>query len=184
MCCGRWRRARPMPRWRSRCRSPNRRWRNTRTRFSPSSACPKSRRCIDELPRCWRSYATRTDRADPDRRRRNGLCACAGHPGPYRDGCRVTHLSKVGDARWFAVLFPDGYRQSWAVPGSVTPALQAGIDDVAFVRSLLDFVGDQYGVDSSNLTATGISNGGFFGQVLGCRLADHLAAIAPVAGLM
>ena len=97
---------------------------------------------------------------------------------------RITHLSTVADAHGFAVLFPNGYKQSWAVPGSDTPAQRAGIDDVAFVRSLLDFLGPQYGVDSSNAMATGISNGGFFVQVLGCRLADHLAGIVPVAGLM
>ena len=108
------------------------------------------------------------------------------HGWPMSGGqmSRITHLSNVGDAHGFAVLFPDGYRQSWAVPGSATPAQQAGIDDVAFVRSLIDFLGDQYGVDSSNVTATGISNGGFFAQVLGCRLADHVAGIAPIAGLM
>src|SRR5438067_13610754 len=97
---------------------------------------------------------------------------------------RSTLLSSVGDSHGFAVHFPDGYRQSWAVPGSATPAQQAGIDDVAFVRSLIDFVGDQYGVDSSNVTATGISNGGFFAQVLGCRLADPLAGIVPVSWVM
>jgi len=97
---------------------------------------------------------------------------------------RITHLSAVADAHGFAVLFPDGYKQSWAVPGSETPAQQAGIDDVAFIRSLLDFLGPRYDIDSSSAIATGISNGAFFVQVLGCRLVDHLAGIVPVAGLM
>jgi polyhydroxybutyrate depolymerase len=97
---------------------------------------------------------------------------------------RITHLSSVADAQGFAVLFPDGYQQSWGVPGSDTPAQKAGIDDVAFIRSLLDFVEPEFGVDSSSVVATGISNGGFFVQVLGCRLADRLAGIVPVAGLM
>ena len=96
----------------------------------------------------------------------------------------ITHLSAVADAHGFAVLFPDGYKQSWAVPGSVTPAQLAGIDDVAFVRSLLDFLGTEQTVDSSSAIAAGISNGAFFVHVLGCRLADHLAGIVPVAGLM
>ena len=108
------------------------------------------------------------------------------HGWPMSGGqmSRITHLSKVADAHGFAVLFPDGYQQSWAVPGSNTPAQLAGIDDVSFMRSLLDFLGHQYGVDSSNAIATGISNGAFFVHVLGCRLADHLAGIVPVAGLM
>jgi polyhydroxybutyrate depolymerase len=108
------------------------------------------------------------------------------HGWPMTGGqmSRITHLSTVADAHGFAVLFPEGYKQSWAVPGSDTPAQKAGIDDVAFVRSLLDFLGPQYGVDSSNAMATGISNGGFLVQVLGCRLADHLAGIVPVASLI
>ena len=108
------------------------------------------------------------------------------HGWPMTGGemSRVSHLSRVADEHGFAVLFPDGYKQSWAVPGSATPAQQAGIDDVAFVRTLLDALGSRYGIDSSSVIATGISNGGFFVQVLGCRLADHLAGIVPVAGLM
>jgi polyhydroxybutyrate depolymerase len=96
----------------------------------------------------------------------------------------ITHLSDVANTHGFAVLFPNGYMQSWAVPGSETPAQKAGIDDVAFVRSLVDSLSPQYGFDSSRVIATGISNGGIFAQVLGCRLADHLAGIVPVAGLM
>jgi polyhydroxybutyrate depolymerase len=96
----------------------------------------------------------------------------------------ITHLSEVANTHGFAVLFPNGYKQSWAVPGSDTPAQNAGIDDVGFVRSLLDSVGPHYGFDSSRVIATGISNGGIFVQVLGCLLADHLAGIVPVAGLM
>lgn len=96
----------------------------------------------------------------------------------------ITHFSAVADLHGFAVLFPQGYQRIWAVPGSSTPAEQAGIDDIAFVRALLDSVGQLYGLDSSRVVATGISNGGIFTEVLGCSMADRLIGIAPVAGLM
>jgi len=94
----------------------------------------------------------------------------------------VTHLSAVADAHGFAVLYPQGYGDSWSVPGGLpTPAHQAGVDDVAFVRALLDSVGPQYHVDTTRAVATGISNGGHLVQTLGCALADHLVGIVPVA---
>jgi polyhydroxybutyrate depolymerase len=94
----------------------------------------------------------------------------------------ITHLSAVADAHGFAVLFPQGYGNSWSVPGGLpTPAHKAGIDDVAFVRSLLDSIGPDHQLDTSRAVATGISNGGHLAQTLGCALADHLVGIVPVA---
>jgi len=94
----------------------------------------------------------------------------------------VTHLSGVADAHGFAVLFPQGYSRSWSVPGGAsTPAHNAGVDDVAFISALLDSVGPRYSLDTSRVTATGISNGGYLVQALGCALASHLEGIVPVA---
>jgi polyhydroxybutyrate depolymerase len=94
----------------------------------------------------------------------------------------ITHLSAVADAHGFAVLFPQGIGDSWSVPGGLpTPAQQAGVDDVAFVHSLLDAVGPKFRLETSRAVATGISNGGHFAQALGCALADHLAGVVTVA---
>jgi polyhydroxybutyrate depolymerase len=94
----------------------------------------------------------------------------------------VTHLATVADAHGFAVLFPQGYGNSWSVPGGLaTPAHEAGIDDVAFVRQLLDSVGPTYQLASSHAVATGISNGGHLVEALACSLADDLMGIVPVA---
>jgi polyhydroxybutyrate depolymerase len=94
----------------------------------------------------------------------------------------ITHLSAVADAHGFAVVFPQGYGNSWSVPGGLpTPAQKAGIDDVSFVRSLLDSIGADYQIDTLRAVATGISNGGHLAETLGCALADHLLGIVPVA---
>jgi polyhydroxybutyrate depolymerase len=112
------------------------------------------------------------------------VVAFHGYPMTAGQMSRITHLSAVADVHGFAALFPQGYGQSWAVPGGSTPAQQAGIDDVAFVRELLDAVARAYELDASHVVATGISNGGILTEVLGCTLADRLLAIVPVAGLM
>ena len=94
----------------------------------------------------------------------------------------ITRLAAVADAHGFAVLFPQGFGNSWSVPGGLdTPAHQAGIDDVAFVRELLDSVGPTYQLDVSRAVASGISNGGHLVEALGCAVADHLLGIVPVA---
>src|SRR2546427_12133606 len=112
------------------------------------------------------------------------VIAFHGYPMTAAQMSRITHLSAVADRHGFAVVFPRGYGQSWAVPGGNTPAEQAGIDDVAFVRTLLDVVARTYGLDTSRVVATGISNGGILTELLGCSLSDRLVGIAPVAGLM
>jgi polyhydroxybutyrate depolymerase len=96
----------------------------------------------------------------------------------------ITHLTTVADLHGFAVSFPQGVRNSWAVPGFDSPALQSGVDDVAFVRALLGAVGSQYQLDTSRVVATGLSNGAVLTQLLGCSMADRLIGIVPVAGPM
>jgi polyhydroxybutyrate depolymerase len=54
--------------------------------------------------------------------------------------------------------------------------------DAAFVAALLDAVEAERCVDRRRVYATGFSNGGFFANLLACRLADRFAAIAAVAG--
>jgi polyhydroxybutyrate depolymerase len=56
--------------------------------------------------------------------------------------------------------------------------------DAEFVRALLDQLEAERCVDRRRVFATGMSNGGFFANLLGCVMADRLAAIAPVSGAM
>src|SRR5262245_208130 len=54
--------------------------------------------------------------------------------------------------------------------------------DRDFVRRLLDHLERSRCVDRRRIYATGMSNGGFVASLLGCQLADRLAAVAAVAG--
>ena len=57
-------------------------------------------------------------------------------------------------------------------------------DDLAFFNSMLDKLSSSYAVDATRIYATGLSDGGFMDFRLGCRMADRLAAIAPVGAEM
>jgi polyhydroxybutyrate depolymerase len=50
------------------------------------------------------------------------------------------------------------------------------------VGAVLDRLEGEHCVDRSRVYSTGFSNGAFFSHVLGCVMADRIAAIAPVSG--
>ncbi|AWS42293.1 PHB depolymerase family esterase [Streptosporangium sp. 'caverna'] len=72
----------------------------------------------------------------------------------------------------------DGDRQAW----QGAPYAAPGVDDVAFTSDLLDTLEEGLCVDQRRVYATGKSNGAGFTGLLACRMADRIAAIAPVAG--
>lgn len=91
-----------------------------------------------------------------------------------------TQLSKLADTEGFLYVSPQG-------TGSIAfwnagPAAE-GPKDVEFVSDLIDHMGQQFCVDPARVYVTGLSNGAFMSSLVGCRLADKVAAIAPVAGL-
>lgn len=61
-------------------------------------------------------------------------------------------------------------------------AASNGVDDVLYVRRVLDHLATQRNVDASSVYATGFSNGGMMSHRLACALADRLAGIAAVGG--
>ncbi|WP_370942312.1 PHB depolymerase family esterase [Amycolatopsis sp. cg5] len=58
----------------------------------------------------------------------------------------------------------------------------AKADDVQFTKDLLTTLEKALCVDTHRIYASGKSNGGGFTGLLACRLADRIAAFAPVAG--
>lgn len=57
-----------------------------------------------------------------------------------------------------------------------------GNRDLTLVTRLLDDLERTYCIDRARVFATGFSNGAFFSNLLGCAMADRIAAIAPVSG--
>lgn len=101
--------------------------------------------------------------------------------GGYGSGkgfAKTTGLNNLADREGFVVVYPDGIDRHWNDGrGTANP----GINDVGFVRVLIDRLIRFRNIDSSRIYATGISNGGFFTQKLACEMSDKIAAFAPVA---
>jgi polyhydroxybutyrate depolymerase len=86
----------------------------------------------------------------------------------------------------FIVMYPYGTGSplSWNAGACCGTAASDGIDDIQFVRDILDKAQTDLCIDPSRVYATGMSNGGFLSHRIGCELADRFAAIAPVAGVL
>lgn len=94
---------------------------------------------------------------------------------------KLTNMNAVADRYGFIVVYPDGYKRSWADGRGIRPADKAGVNDVAFLGAVLDQVMAKQKVDATRIYVTGMSNGGFMTERLGCDLSTRIAAIAVVA---
>lgn len=70
-------------------------------------------------------------------------------------------------------------------PGTTTTGWKfeiANNRDVTFTEVLLDTLETEFNIRHDGIYITGISNGGYFSDILACNIGDRLAAIAPVIG--
>ena len=97
---------------------------------------------------------------------------------------KSTGLSERADTHGFLVAYPSSYQGNWE-DGRDSPYLPPeGVSDLAFVDALIEDIQSSYSIDPHRIYATGVSNGGFFSQRLGCERTEVFAAIAPVIGSM
>ena len=96
----------------------------------------------------------------------------------------LTDFDSVADTNNLLVAYPDGYDKSWADGRGAAPADRRHVDDVGFLAALVAKLQADYGVPAGHVFATGMSNGGFMSNRLGCDRADVFAAVAPVAGTL
>ncbi len=93
-------------------------------------------------------------------------------------------FTKLARKEKFIVVYPAGVGGNWN-DGRETKATQAHrekINDVGFVRAIIDNLSEEYPVDQDRIFATGPSNGGIFSHYVGANLSGKFAAIAPVIG--
>jgi len=111
---------------------------------------------------------------------------------------RFCGMTEKADEAGFVVVFPfgtglrprrlswncgprSGYER-WVGGAGSDEAAQHNVDDVAFVGALLDDLATVIHVDPSRVYASGISTGAIMCYYLASRMADRIAAIAPVGG--
>jgi polyhydroxybutyrate depolymerase len=81
-------------------------------------------------------------------------------------------------------IYPDGYGRTWNDGRGNTAAGLAEVDDVGFIRSLIDDAARVADGDPSRVGAAGISDGAVMCHRLGLELSDRISAIAAVAGTL
>ena len=96
---------------------------------------------------------------------------------------RISGLSKQADTSGFIIVYPNGTgeKKSWNGGHCCGEAAKNNVDDVGFVRALIDELATFINIDPDRVYATGFSNGAIMVYRLACELPDRIAAIGPVA---
>ena len=97
-------------------------------------------------------------------------------------------VEKSNQAGFIAVFpngtsrLPSGILATWNAGTCCGRAVDQKIDDVGFLKSVIERVSTQVGIDRRRIYATGMSNGALMSYRLACELPGLIRAIAPVAG--
>jgi polyhydroxybutyrate depolymerase len=100
----------------------------------------------------------------------------------------LTGFSRKADREGFLVAYPNGSGAledrlfTWNGGTCCGYSSRENVDDVGFVRAVIDEIAAHFPVDPRRIYATGISNGGILSYRLACEMGDRIAAIGSVAG--
>lgn len=96
----------------------------------------------------------------------------------------LTGYDALADTLGFLFVYPDAYESNWndarAVPGM--PAYDLDVDDVGFIKAVIDRVKADYNVDAARVYLVGVSNGGMMAHRMACEAPERFAAIASAMG--
>jgi len=100
-------------------------------------------------------------------------------------------LTAKSNSAHFVIVYPEGVPsdgllgiQTWNAGTCCDFAMEHNIDDVQFIRQLIQKLTAAYKINTKKIYATGMSNGAMMTYRLGCELSQQLAAIAPVSGTL
>jgi polyhydroxybutyrate depolymerase len=101
---------------------------------------------------------------------------------------RKTNFSVESEKEGFICVYPNGFSRfplffrMWNGGYCCGIALDKNVDDVGFIKTLINHLCSQLTIDPQRIYVTGHSNGAIMAYRLGAELSDMIAAIAPVAG--
>jgi polyhydroxybutyrate depolymerase len=116
------------------------------------------------------------------------VIALHGHGATSASMPKLTGLNALADREGFFVAYPEGSSwrgipwRSWNAGRCCGYGVSRAVDDVAFIRELIDTLARSHAIDRQRVFVTGASNGAMMAHRLACELSDRIAAIAPVAG--
>ncbi len=98
---------------------------------------------------------------------------------------QLSHAARAGQV----LVFPNGISRlrsgmlaTWNAGACCGAARDENVDDVGFIRAVLERVMGQLNIDRQRVYATGMSNGAMMAYRLACEMPELIRAIAPVAG--
>jgi polyhydroxybutyrate depolymerase len=96
---------------------------------------------------------------------------------------QLSHAIAKSDSAGFIVIHPEawGTPTSWNAGTCCDPARASNIDDIGFMKKILDEAEAKLCIDLDRVYAMGLSNGGYMSHRMACELSDRVAAIGPVA---
>lgn len=107
------------------------------------------------------------------------VIALHGSFGSGEKFAKNTNFNALADQEGFAVVYPDAIDTHWNDGrGTVSP----NVDDVGFIKALIEQLVRFRNIDKSRIYAAGLSNGGMLTQRLACEMSDQIAAFASVSG--
>lgn len=93
-----------------------------------------------------------------------------------------TGMNRTADRYNFIVIYPAGIKGDWNVGFDLS--YQKGINDIGFVKAILDSLKKDHQINKHAVFATGLSRGGFFCHRLASEIPDAFTAIASVGGTL
>lgn len=90
----------------------------------------------------------------------------------------------------FILVLPDGWgsesgsQNSWNAGRCCAPATNNSIDDLTFVRTIVDSISKRYAIDSTRVWSVGFSNGGMMAYRLACEMSETFTAIGVGGGAL
>jgi polyhydroxybutyrate depolymerase len=104
-------------------------------------------------------------------------------------GGRGENMARIGfremvASEGFIAVYPTAWYNHWNDGRNAVRirSQRENVDDVKFIRAVVDDIAARQHIDRSRVFATGVSNGGIFCHYLAANAADLFAAIAPVIG--
>lgn len=107
----------------------------------------------------------------------------------YQANDKYYGLISKSEREGVVVAFPNGYSRfrggklaTWNAGACCGAARDGNVDDVGFIRRMVDDIRQRVNLDAGRIYATGMSNGAMMSYRLACEMADVFTAIAAVAG--
>ena len=101
---------------------------------------------------------------------------------------RMSRMDTLADSKRFLVAYPNGttgrlgFRSDWNAGECCGSAESRNVDDVAFIRALIENVASRMPVDRDRIYVAGFSDGGRMTYRVACEMGAQIAAVAVVSG--